>query len=77
MYIKPVRKPHHNMKSTKIKLSKEQKKALLGYQYALRQEDRYLGSVFVTPQGQREIEMKTAAAFLICKELGMSHEHGL
>ena len=65
------------MKTSKIKLSKDQKKALVGYEYALRQEDRFLGSIFVAPQGQREIEMKTASALLICKVLGMTHEHGL
>jgi hypothetical protein len=61
----------------KIKLTKDQKQALKGYNYALQQEDRYLGSVFVTPQGQRDIEMKTAQALLVCKVLGMTHEHGL
>jgi hypothetical protein len=44
---------------------------------ALRQEDRYLGSVFVTPQGQRAIEAKTRAAYERCLALGMTHEHGL
>jgi hypothetical protein len=28
----------------------EQKKAFQAYEFALRQEDRYLGSVFVTPK---------------------------
>ena len=54
-----------------------QNKALKAYNNALRQEDRYLGSVFVTPQGQRDIEAKTAAAYQACKALGMTHEHGL
>jgi hypothetical protein len=54
-----------------------QKAALAKYEYALRQEDRYLGSVFVTPQGQRDVEARTQAAYAACKALGMTHEHGL
>jgi hypothetical protein len=57
--------------------TKEQVAALKAYEFALRQEDRYLGSVFVTPAGQRDIEAKTAAAYAECKRLGMTHEHGL
>lgn len=55
----------------------EQKKALEAYNYALRQEDRYLGSVFVTPQGQKDKEAATKAAYDVCIRLGMTHEHGL
>ena len=47
-----------------------QKAALAKYEYALRQEDRYLGSVFVTAQGQRDIEARTEAAYAACKALG-------
>lgn len=61
----------------KVRLTKEQKKALEAYEYALRQEDRYMGSVFVTAHGQRLQEAKTAAAYEACKRLGMTHEHGL
>jgi len=57
--------------------TKEQVAALKAYEYALRQEDRYLGSVFVTTSGQRDIEAKTAAAYAECKRLGMTYEHGL
>jgi cell division protein FtsN len=67
----------NQMKATRRRLTPEQKKALAKYEYALRQEDRYLGSVFVTPQGQRDIESKTATAFAACKALGMTYEHGL
>ena len=63
--------------TTKVKLTKDQKKALAEYEFRLREEDRYLGSVFVTPQGQREIEAKTKIAYNRCKALGMTHEHGL
>ena len=61
----------------KVKLSREQKKALAAYNFALREEDRYLGSVFVTPMGQRDKEQKTQAAYQACINLGMTHEHGL
>ena len=54
-----------------------QKKAFEAYQFAERQEDRYLGSVFVTPIGQRQYEEKTRAAYEECKRLGMGIEHGL
>ena len=63
--------------TTKPKLTRDQKAALAAYEYALRQEDRYLGSVFVTPMGQRAIEAKTKAAYERCRSLGMTHEHGL
>lgn len=65
------------MAKPKIKLTREQKTALEDYNFRLREEDRYLGSVFVTPHGQREIEAKTKAAYERCKALGMTHEHGL
>jgi hypothetical protein len=63
--------------TTKIRLTKDQKAALLAYQFAERQEDRYLGSVFVNPIGQRQYEAKTKAAYERCKALGMTYEHGL
>lgn len=62
---------------SKPKLTPEQKKALAAYNEALRQEDRYLGSVFVTPTGQREIESRTQSAYRRCVGLGMTWEHGL
>ena len=61
----------------KPRLTKEQRKALDAYKFAEKQEDRYLGSVFVTPIGQREYEAKTKAAYDRCKRLGMGIEHGL
>jgi hypothetical protein len=62
---------------TKIRLTREQRAALKEYEFRLRQEDRYLGSVFVTPQGQRAIEAKTKTAYDRCVSLGMTREHGL
>jgi hypothetical protein len=59
------------------KVTPEQAKALKAYNYALKQEDRYLGSVFVNPLGQRKIEAKTKEAYDKCKALGMTWEHGL
>ena len=61
----------------KPRLTKEQRKALDAYKFAEKQEGRYLGSVFVTPIGQREYEAKTKAACDECKRLGMGIEHGL
>jgi hypothetical protein len=61
----------------KKRLTQAQKQALAAYEYALKQEDRYLGSVFVTPSGQRDIEAKTRAAYEACKRLEMTWEHGL
>lgn len=61
----------------KPRLTAAQRAALAAYERALREEDRYLGSVFVTPVGQRGIEAKTAEAYARCKALGMTHQHGL
>lgn len=61
----------------KPKLTSDQRKALDAYNFALKQEDRYLGSVFATVLGQRAYEEKTRVAYERCKSLGMTHEHGL
>lgn len=61
----------------RVRLTAYQKRALNAYRYAERQEDRYLGSVFVTPSGQREHAAKVTAAYEECKKLAMSVEHGL
>ncbi len=63
--------------TTKLKLTRDQKQALAAYEFRLREEDRYLGSVFVNPMGQRAIEAKTKAAYDRCVALGMTWEHGL
>ena len=60
-----------------VRRTKPQLEALKAYRFAERQEDRYLGSVFVTPTGQRQYEEKTRAAYEACKHLGMGIEHGL
>jgi hypothetical protein len=62
---------------SKPRLTTGQKQALAAYNEALRQEDRYLGSVFVTHAGQRDIEARTQTAYQRCVELGMTYEHGL
>ena len=59
------------------RLTSAQIKALKAYEFAERQEDRYMGSVFVTAAGQRDYEAKTRAAYEACKALGMDHTHGL
>ena len=61
----------------KKRLTRDQKKALDNYNFRLREEDRYLGSVFVTSSGQRDVEAKTKTAYENCKRLGMTYEHGL
>jgi len=65
------------MKTQKARLTKAQAEALKKYNYTLAQEERYLGSVFVTPQGQRKHEAATQAAYDSCKALGMTYENGL
>ena len=54
------------IKTVKPKLTRIQKKALEAYLFAERQEDRYLGSVFVNPIGQRDYEEKRGAAYREC-----------
>lgn len=63
--------------AVKKRMTSQQKKALAAYRFALQQEDRYLGSVFVTPIGQRRHEALTKAAYDECKRLGLGIEHGL
>jgi hypothetical protein len=58
-----------------VKLTRDQKRALADYEFRLREEDRYLGSVFWEPQGQRDIEAKTRIAYERCISLGMTHKH--
>lgn len=60
-----------------VRRTAAQNKALKAYRFAEQQEDRYLGSVFATKQGQAEYEAKTRAAYEACKALGMGVEHGL
>jgi len=57
----------------KQRLNKEQKAAINHYEYCLRQEDRYLGSVFANHIGQKQVEEKTKAAFEAAKKLGVAH----
>lgn len=58
---------------TKPRLTKEQRAAVERYEYCLRQEDRYLGSVFASAHGQRLIEAKTREAYEAAKRLGVNH----
>lgn len=62
---------------TKVKMTRDQKKALERYNFMLREEDRYLGSVFVTPSGKERVEAQTKQAYNACVALGMTWEHGL
>lgn len=65
------------MRKSNPRLKKHQREALEAYKYASSQEERSLGSVFVTSIGQRDVEAKTRAAFERCKALGLGVEHGL
>ena len=60
-----------------VRKTPAQKKAFDAYRFAEQLEDRYLGSVFVTPEGQATHERKVKAAYEVCKALGMGVEHGL
>lgn len=61
----------------KVRLTKEQKKALERYNFCLREEDRLGGSVFANAFNMRQQEAKTQEAYQACKRLGMTYEHGL
>lgn len=50
---------------------KIQKKALTEYRFAMEQEDRYLGSVFVTPIGTRDWAEKVKDAEDACRRAGV------
>lgn len=62
---------------SKIRLTREQKKALERYNFCLRQEDRLAGSVFANALNTRKQEEITQVAYQECKRLGMTYEHGL
>jgi len=61
------------LKQQKQRLTKEQKAAVARYEYCLRQEDRYFGSVFVNPVGQRQVEARTREAYEAARRLGVNH----
>lgn len=61
----------------KKRLTPDQKKALDRYRFACAQEERYLGSVFVTGMGTREKAATVKLAYDACKRLGLGMEHGL
>jgi hypothetical protein len=72
-----ARDPWDPKPEVKKRMTPVQKKALAAYRFAVAQEDRYLGSVFVTPSGQRRVEGLTKAAYDECTRLGLGAEHGL
>lgn len=67
----------HVAAEKKPRKTPEQKKALDAYNFAVQQEDRYLGSVFANASGQKKYEALTKEAYDKCKALGMGVEHGL
>jgi len=54
--------------------AKERKQAMDDYRFAVSEEDRYMGSVFVTPSGQRQREETTRAAYLRAKKLNPNYQ---
>ena len=52
-------------------------KALKAYKFAEAQEERYLGSVFVTPFGVEKYRARTRAAYEACVMLGLDYKDGL
>ena len=56
---------------TRKRLTSQQKKAIDAYLFACAQEERYMGSVFVTPRGQRDHENKVSAAYAEVVRLGV------
>ena len=61
----------------KVRNTPAQKKALDAYNFCLREEDRYFGSVFCNAVGQKRQEAKTQAAYQNCLTLGMTQVNGL
>lgn len=60
-----------------MRMTKIQKEALKEYMFQVSLEERYLGSVFVTPSGQANKELATKKAYDRCKELGLTWQNGL
>jgi len=64
-------------KTAAIRKTPAQKQALDAYNRAVANQDRYMGSVFVTPQGSKEHDLAVEKAYQACIALGMTYEHGL
>ncbi len=58
-------------------MTKKQREAKKAYEFCERQEDRYMGSVFVTESAAKVYREKTRAAYQACVDLGMTTDHGL
>ena len=54
----------------KKRRTREQIKTEKALRFALSEEDRYMGSVFVTPSGQRKHEEKVSMAYANYKRSG-------
>ena len=50
--------------------TKEQARAEKALRFAISEEDRYMGSVFVTPMGQRKHEERVRAAYTEYRRVG-------
>lgn len=62
-----------DQKPKRKRLTPAQRKAVDAYNFALAQEDRYLGSVFANHRGQAEHEARTRAAYEEAKRLGVNY----
>ena len=54
--------------------AKEAKAALDAWRLAVQKEEAYLGSVFVNPMKQREVEARTQAAYELAKRLNPDYQ---
>ncbi len=63
--------------ATRKRKTSAQVKALKAYTVAEAQEERYMGSVFVTPAGAARVRKDTQDAYDACKRLGLGVEDGL
>jgi len=65
------------MKTQLKRKTPAQKKAFDNYMFSIREEDRYMGSVFVNHIGIKRVEDRTAAAYQACLTVGLTEAHGL
>lgn len=75
--MKPSNQTVETADVSRVRLTPAQKKALAAYNFAVAQEERYMGSVFVNSHGERKVVERTGDAYEACKRLGMDYRHGL
>lgn len=60
----------NNKEGKMVRRTKEQIKAERELRFALSEEERYMGSVFVTPMGQRKHEERVKLAYANYRKVG-------